>query len=85
MDQLQALRLPSMAKFNAGFHQCNQSFQQECVGPSKASYELRMMKVNFSPWFLVAYSCLHCLASQLPKYLTADFHCEISHYFANPF
>lgn len=45
MDQLQALRLPSMAKFNAGFHQCNQSFQQECVGPSKASYELRMMKM----------------------------------------
>uniref|UniRef100_A0A7C9AL21 Guanylate-binding protein/Atlastin C-terminal domain-containing protein n=1 Tax=Opuntia streptacantha TaxID=393608 RepID=A0A7C9AL21_OPUST len=45
MDQLQALRLPSMAKFNAGFHQCNQSFQQDCVGPSKANYELRMTKM----------------------------------------
>ncbi|KAJ6931222.1 hypothetical protein NC652_014654 [Populus alba x Populus x berolinensis] len=45
MDQLQVLRLPSMAKFNAGFLQCNQSFEQECVGPSKANYELRMMKM----------------------------------------
>lgn len=45
MDQLQVLRLPSMAKFNAGFLQCNQSFVKECVGPSKASYELRMMKM----------------------------------------
>ncbi|XP_011042440.1 PREDICTED: guanylate-binding protein 4-like isoform X1 [Populus euphratica] len=45
MDQLQVLRLPSMAKFNAGFLQCNQSFEHECVGPSKANYELRMMKM----------------------------------------
>ncbi|OMP08821.1 hypothetical protein COLO4_06092 [Corchorus olitorius] len=45
MDQLQVLRLPSMAKFNAGFLQCNQSFEQECVGPSKASYEQRMVKM----------------------------------------
>lgn len=45
MDQLQVLRLPSMAKFNAGFLQCNQSFEKECVGPSKNSYELRMTKV----------------------------------------
>ncbi|XXG76710.1 hypothetical protein AAC387_Pa08g1007 [Persea americana] len=45
MDQLQVLRLPSMAKFNAGFLQCNQSFEEECVGPSKASYELRMTKM----------------------------------------
>ncbi|KAJ4956471.1 hypothetical protein NE237_013254 [Protea cynaroides] len=45
MDQLQALRLPSMAKFNAGFLQCNQSFVVECVGPSKTSYEQRMMKM----------------------------------------
>ncbi|KAG8663359.1 guanylate-binding protein 4 [Manihot esculenta] len=45
MDQLQVLRLPSMAKFNAGFLQCNQSFEQECVGPSKANYEQRMMKM----------------------------------------
>lgn len=45
MDQLQVLRLPSMAKFNAGFLQCNQSFEEECVGPSKTSYEQRMMKV----------------------------------------
>ncbi|XP_068635823.1 uncharacterized protein [Aristolochia californica] len=45
MDQLQVLRLPSMAKFNAGFLQCNQSFELECVGPSKKSYELRMEKM----------------------------------------
>ena len=45
MDQLQVLRLPSMAKFNAGFLQCNQSFEQECIGPSKVNYEQRMMKV----------------------------------------
>ncbi|XP_022771186.1 guanylate-binding protein 5-like isoform X2 [Durio zibethinus] len=45
MDQLQVLRLPSMAKFNAGFLQCNQSFEQECIGPSKANYEQRMMKM----------------------------------------
>ena len=45
MDQLQVLRLPSMAKFNAGFLQCNQSFDRECIGPSKANYEQRMVKV----------------------------------------
>ncbi|KAJ0737433.1 putative guanylate-binding protein domain superfamily [Helianthus annuus] len=45
MDQLQVLRLPSMAKFNAGFLQCNQSFGKECVGPSKTIYEQRMMKM----------------------------------------
>ncbi|KAF2325275.1 hypothetical protein GH714_026029 [Hevea brasiliensis] len=46
MDQLQVLRLPSMAKFNAGLLQCSQSFEQECVGPSKANYEQRMMKMG---------------------------------------
>ncbi|XP_052170047.1 uncharacterized protein LOC127786593 [Diospyros lotus] len=45
MDQLQVLRLPSMAKFNAGFLQCNQSFEKECVGPSKNSYKQRMTKM----------------------------------------
>ncbi|KAG5587250.1 hypothetical protein H5410_047684 [Solanum commersonii] len=45
MDHLQVLRLPSMAKFNAGFIQCNQSFHGECVGPSKINYEKRMMKM----------------------------------------
>ncbi|KAI4326530.1 hypothetical protein MLD38_031836 [Melastoma candidum] len=45
MDQLQVLRLPSMAKFNAGFLQCNQSFEDECVGPSKRNYEQRMIKM----------------------------------------
>uniref|UniRef100_A0A1D1ZEI7 Guanylate-binding protein 4 n=1 Tax=Anthurium amnicola TaxID=1678845 RepID=A0A1D1ZEI7_9ARAE len=45
MDQLQVLRIPSMAKFNAGFVQCNQSFVEECVGPSKMNYEQRMMKM----------------------------------------
>lgn len=48
MDHLQVLRLPSMAKFNAGFLQCNESFEIECVGPAKESYERRMSKV----WFL---------------------------------
>ncbi|CAA2971796.1 guanylate-binding 4 [Olea europaea subsp. europaea] len=38
-------RLPSMAKFNARFLHCNQSFERECVGPSKIIYELRMMKM----------------------------------------
>lgn len=45
MDQLQVLRLPSMAKFNAGFLQCNQSFEEDCVGPSKKNYEQRMAKM----------------------------------------
>ncbi|ONM10299.1 Guanylate-binding family protein [Zea mays] len=45
MDHLQVLKLPSMAKFNAGFTHCNQSFVKECVGPSKESYERRMSKV----------------------------------------
>lgn len=48
MDQLQILRLPSMAKFNVGFTQCNNSFNFECVGPSKSSYEHRMTKVCFT-------------------------------------
>ncbi|KAL3517630.1 hypothetical protein ACH5RR_020219 [Cinchona calisaya] len=45
MADLQVLKLPSMAKFNAGFLHCNQSFEKECVGPSKSSYEQRMMKM----------------------------------------
>ncbi|XP_061369086.1 uncharacterized protein LOC133311966 [Gastrolobium bilobum] len=45
MDQLQVLRLPSMAKFNAGLQKCNRSFEHECVGPSKTNYEQRMMKM----------------------------------------
>lgn len=45
MDQLQILRLPSMAKFNAGFLECNRSFEEECVGPSKKNYEQRMSKM----------------------------------------
>ncbi|KAF3651291.1 putative transcription factor UNE12-like [Capsicum annuum] len=45
MDELQALRLPSIAKFNAGFLQCNQSFERECVGPSNSYYQQRMMKM----------------------------------------
>jgi hypothetical protein len=53
MDQLQVLRLPSMAKFNAGFLHCNQSFEQECVGPSKTIYERRMKKVRHNPHILM--------------------------------
>ncbi|KAG5402209.1 hypothetical protein IGI04_016816 [Brassica rapa subsp. trilocularis] len=45
MDHLQALRLPSMAKFNAGFVYCNQSFEHQCVGPSKQNYEQRLTKM----------------------------------------
>ncbi|KAK6937591.1 Guanylate-binding protein/Atlastin, C-terminal [Dillenia turbinata] len=45
MDHLQVLKLPSMAKFNAGLLQCNQSFEQECVGPAKSNYERRLMKM----------------------------------------
>lgn len=51
MDQLQILRLPSMAKFSAGFNQCNRSFEHNCVGPSKTNYEMRMKKVCNSPSF----------------------------------
>lgn len=53
MDKLQVLRLPSMAKFNAGFLQCNRSFEEECIGPAKQSYELKMSKVSMTfPNFL---------------------------------
>ncbi|WZZ40147.1 hypothetical protein YC2023_036406 [Brassica napus] len=45
MDHLQSLRLPSMAKFNAGFVYCNQSFEHQCVGPSKQNYEQRLTKM----------------------------------------
>ncbi|KAF6173414.1 hypothetical protein GIB67_027109 [Kingdonia uniflora] len=45
MDQLQVLRLPSMAKFNAGFLHCNRSFEVECVGPAKTRFEQRMVKM----------------------------------------
>uniref|UniRef100_A0A0E0KK65 GB1/RHD3-type G domain-containing protein n=1 Tax=Oryza punctata TaxID=4537 RepID=A0A0E0KK65_ORYPU len=45
MDHLQVLKLPSMAKFNAGFVHCNRSFVRECVGPAKESYERRMSKM----------------------------------------
>ncbi|TVU41857.1 hypothetical protein EJB05_15412, partial [Eragrostis curvula] len=45
MERLQVLKLPSMAKFDAGFLICNQSFQLECVGPAKESYERRLSKM----------------------------------------
>ncbi|WVZ60866.1 hypothetical protein U9M48_010829 [Paspalum notatum var. saurae] len=45
MDHLQVLKLPSMAKFNAGFTHCNQSFVKDCVGPAKENYERRMSKM----------------------------------------
>ena len=72
MDQLQVLRLPSMAKFNAGLQKCNTSFELECVGPSKTNYERRMIKVghvnsvfSFFYWyfwgilFVIPFSCLY--------------------------
>lgn len=45
VDELQELRLPSMAKFNAGFTQCNRSFEEGCHGPSKAVYKKRIEKM----------------------------------------
>ncbi|KAK2401670.1 guanylate-binding protein [Trifolium repens] len=45
MDQLQVLKLPSLAKFNAGFLQCSHRFDHECVGPSKTNYATRMNKM----------------------------------------
>ncbi|KAL6647267.1 hypothetical protein ACP70R_014704 [Stipagrostis hirtigluma subsp. patula] len=45
MEQLQVMKLPSMAKFDAGFLLCNQSFEMECVGPAKESYARRMSKM----------------------------------------
>ncbi|RWW34841.1 hypothetical protein GW17_00000370 [Ensete ventricosum] len=56
MDHLQVMRLPSMAKFNAGFLQCNGTFERQCVGPSKELYKQKMMKVRlhaFSISFLL--------------------------------
>lgn len=61
MDQLQVLRLPSMAKFSAGFLQCNQSFELECVGPSKANYEQRMTKVRHTRYIVFSISWFVCL------------------------
>lgn len=34
-----------MAKFNAGFTQCNRSFEEGCHGPSKAVYKKRIEKM----------------------------------------
>lgn len=48
MDRLQVMRLPSMAKFNDGFLHCNQTFETECVGPSKEMYKQKMTKVNLT-------------------------------------
>ncbi|THU73951.1 hypothetical protein C4D60_Mb04t28250 [Musa balbisiana] len=45
MDHLQVMRLPSMAKFSAGFLQCNETFERQCVGPSKELYKQKMMKM----------------------------------------
>ncbi|OEL13164.1 hypothetical protein BAE44_0025821 [Dichanthelium oligosanthes] len=45
MEHLQVLKLPSMAKFDAGFLLCNQSFEMDCVGPAKEGYQRRMSKM----------------------------------------
>ncbi|XP_074572763.1 uncharacterized protein LOC141829239 [Curcuma longa] len=45
MDSLQVMRLPSMAKFNNGFFRCNQTFERECIGPSKEMYKKKMTKM----------------------------------------
>ncbi|XP_039793633.1 atlastin-3-like isoform X3 [Panicum virgatum] len=45
MEHLQVLKLPSMAKFDAGFLLCNQRFEMDCIGPAKESYQRRMSKM----------------------------------------
>jgi hypothetical protein len=52
MERLQVLKLPSMAKFDAGFLLCNRSFEKDCVGPAKESYRHRMSKVSLSLFHL---------------------------------
>lgn len=59
MDQLQVLKLPSMAKFNAGLEKCNHTFEHDCVGPSKANYEGRMAKVWYSNSVLFFFAAVH--------------------------
>ncbi|CAN6844390.1 unnamed protein product [Brassica oleracea] len=58
MDHLQALRLPSMANFNAGFMYCNQSSEKQCGGPSKQNYEQRLTKMmgNAQSLFIKEYN-----------------------------
>lgn len=57
MDQLQVLRLPSLAKFNAGSLQCNHSIENECVGPAKTNYQQRMMKVWYDNCIMSFCTC----------------------------
>ncbi|KAG8098563.1 hypothetical protein GUJ93_ZPchr0013g36287 [Zizania palustris] len=59
MDHLQVLKLPSMAKFNAGFLHCNRSFVRDCVGPAKESYERRMSKCAVLLHFLSNWARAH--------------------------
>lgn len=63
-----------MAKFNAGFLQCNQSFEEECVGPSKANYEQRMSKVIQSlDYLFIIFFPIFCLTNPLIRlFLTLD-------------
>lgn len=46
IDKLQAMRLPSMAKFDAGVLRCNTTVETSCFGPSKTSYHERLQKVG---------------------------------------
>jgi hypothetical protein len=64
MDQLQVLKLPSMAKFNAGLKKCNQTFEHDCVGPSKVNYEGRMKKVSHSNYVYVFFTLVHATEFQ---------------------
>ncbi|OAE18763.1 hypothetical protein AXG93_2396s1140 [Marchantia polymorpha subsp. ruderalis] len=45
MDSLQTLRLPSMAKFEAGVAACNRSYEVSCLGPSKKLFKQRLDKM----------------------------------------
>ncbi|KAL2635536.1 hypothetical protein R1flu_007015 [Riccia fluitans] len=45
MDKLQTLKLPSMAKFEAGVAACNRSYGASCLGPSKAQLRQRLDKM----------------------------------------
>ncbi|KAL3683680.1 hypothetical protein R1sor_001702 [Riccia sorocarpa] len=44
-DKLQTLKLPSMAKFEAGVARCNRSFDDSCFGASKTQIKQRLDKM----------------------------------------
>lgn len=45
LDYLENMRLPSLAKFDAGYARCNRSAEAACFGPSKEYYQERLKKM----------------------------------------